>query len=304
MIEAMEWLNYHHLLYFWVVAKRGSIAEASKELRLAHPTISAQIHRLEGSLGDKLFERQGRRLVLTDFGHVALRYAEEIFSLGNEFVSTAKGRPSGRPSRLVVGITETLPKSIAYRMLEPVFRLENEVRLICREHRSTEAFMAELATHSIDVVLADAPAPAGTSVRAFSHPLGECGTAFFATRELANACRRKFPRSLEGVPFLLPGGNSTLRRTLEEWFDSLKIRPKVVAEFDDPALAKVAAEAGLGVVAAPDVVQDEIQKRYKLQLVGRAENVRQRFYAISVERKIRHPAVLAISDTARKHIFA
>ncbi len=300
----MEWLNYHHLLYFWVAAKRGSIAEASKELRLAPPTISAQINRLEDSLGEKLFERKGRNLVLTDFGRVALRYAEEIFSLGSEFLSTAKGRPSGRPSRLVVGITETLPKSIAYRILEPVFRLENEVRLICREDRSTEAFMGELALHAIDVVLADAPAPPGTAVRAFSHPLGECGTAFFATRELAKRWRRKFPLSLDGVPFLLPGSNSALRRTLEEWFDSLKIRPKIVAELDDPALAKIAAEAGLGVVAAPDVVQEEIQKRYKLHLVGRVEHVRQHFYAISVERKIRHPAVLAISDMARKHIFA
>ena len=304
MLESMEWLNYHHLLYFWVVAKRGSIAEASKELRLAQPTISAQIHRLEASLGDKLFERKGRRLVLTDFGHVARRYAEEIFSLGSEFLSTAKGRPSGRPSRLVVGILETLPKSIVYRILEPAFRHEPEVRVICREDRSVEAFMGELAMHTIDVVLADAPAPAGTSVRVFSHPLGECGTAFFATSELAKTCRRQFPRSLDGVPFLLPGGNSALRRTLEEWFDSLKIRPKVVAEFDDPALAKVVAAAGLGVFAAPDVVQEDIRKRYKLQLVGRVENVRQRFYAISVERKIRHPAVLAISDTARKHIFA
>ena len=300
----MDWLNYHHLLYFWVVAKQGSIAQASKELRLAPPTISAQIHRLEEVLGEKLFERKGRRLVLTEFGRVALRYAEEIFSLGREFLDTAKGRPSGRPIRLVVGISDVLPKSIVYRILEPAFRLEEDVRVICREDRSAEGFIGELAMHTVDVVLSDAPVGPGTSVRAFSHPLGECATAFFAAPELAKACRRRFPRSLDSVPFLLPGGNSVLRRALEEWFDSLKIRPKVVAEVDDPALAKIVAEAGLGVFAAPDVVEKEVRQRYKVRLVGRVEEVRQRFYAISVERKIRHPAVLAISDAARKHIFA
>lgn len=300
----MEWLNYHHLLYFWVVAKQGSIAQASRELRLAPPTISAQIHRLEGALGEKLFERKGRRLVLTEFGCVALRYAEEIFSLGREFLDTAKGRPSGRPIRLVVGISNVLPKSIVYRILEPAFRLEEDVRVICREDRSAEGFMGELAMHTVDVVLSDAPAGPNTSVRAFSHPLGECGTAFFAAPKLAKACRRWFPRSLDSVPFLLPGGNSALRRALEEWFDSLKIRPKVVAELDDASLAKIVAEAGLGVFAAPNVVEKEVRQRYKVQLVARVEEVRQRFYAISVERKIRHPAVLAISDAARKHIFA
>ena len=299
----MEWLNYHHFFYFWVVAKRGSITQASKELRLAHPTISAQIHRLEEVLGEKLFERKGRQLVLTEFGRVALRYADEIFSLGREFMDAAKGRPSGRPIRFVVGIADALPKSVVYRILEPAFLLKEDVRVICREG-STEGFMGELAMHTVDVVLSDAPAGPGTSVRAFSHPLGECGTAFFAAPDLAKACRRRFPRSLDGVPFLLPGASSALRRTMEEWFDSLSIRPKVIAEVDDAALAKIAGEAGLGVFAAPDVVEKEVRQRYKVQLIARAKEVRQRFYAISVERKIRHPAVVAISEAARKHIFA
>ena len=300
----MEWLNYHHFLYFWVVAKEGSIARASKELRLAHPTISAQIHRLEDVLGEKLFERQGRQLVLTDFGRVAQRYAEEIFSLGREFLETAKGRPSGRPIRLVVGISDALPKAIVYRILEPAFRLKEQVRVVGREDRSTEAFMGDLAMHAVDVVLSDAPAGPGSSVRAFSHLLGECGTAFFAAPELAKSCRRRFPRSLDGVPFILPGGNSGLRRELEQWFDSLNVRPKVVAELDDPALAKVVGEAGLGVFAVADVAEKEVLQRYNVQLVGRVEDLRHRFYAISLERKIRHPAVVAISDAARKHIFA
>lgn len=300
----MEWLNYHHLLYFWVVATQGSIAKASKELRLAHPTVSAQIHRLEDVLGEKLFERRGRQLVLTEFGRVALRYADEIFSLGREFMDTAKGRPSGRPLRLVVGISDALPKSIVFRILEPAFRLKEEVRVVCREDQSAEAFIGELAMHTVDVVLSDAPVGPGAAVRAFSHPLGECGTAFFAAPELAKTCRRRFPGSLEGVPFLLPGNNSTLRRSLEAWFDSHKIRPKVIAEVDDPALAKVVAEAGLGVFAVPDVVEKDVLQRYNVQFIGRVEEVRQRFYAISVERKIRHPAVVAISENARKDIFA
>ena len=299
----MDWLNYHHLLYFWVVAKEGSIARASKELRLAHPTISAQIHRLEDVLGEKLFERQGRGLVLTDFGRVAQRYAEEIFSLGREFLETAKGRPSGRPIRLVVGISDALPKAIVYRILEPAFRLKEQVRVVGREDRSTEAFMGELAMHAVDVVLSDAPAGPGSSVRAFSHLLGECGTSFFAAPELAKSCRKRFPRSLDGVPFILPGGNSGLRRELERWFDALNLRPKVVAELDDPALAKVVGEAGLGVFAVADVAEKEVLQRYNVQLVGRVEALRHRFYAISLERKIRHPAVVAISEAARTSIF-
>lgn len=300
----MEWLNYQHLLYFWVVAKEGSIAGASKELRLAHPTISVQIHALEEVLGAKLFERQGRGLVLTEFGRVAFRYAEEIFSLGREFLDTAKGRPSGRPLRLVVGASDSLPKSIVYRILEPAFRLDEQVRVIVREDRSAEAFMGELAMHAVDVVLSDAPAAPGTSVRAFSHPLGECGTTFFAAPELAKTCRRQFPRSLDGVRFLMPSTNSTLRRALEEWFNALDIRPNVVAEIEDLALAKVVGEAGFGVFAAPDVIEKDILKRYEVQVVGRVEALRQRFYAISLERKIRHPAVVAISEKARNEIFA
>jgi LysR family transcriptional regulator, transcriptional activator of nhaA len=299
----MEWLNYHHLLYFWTVAKEGSIVRASEELHLAHPTISGQIHRLEDVLGEKLFARKGRNLVLTDAGRVAFRYADEIFSLGREFVDTLKGRASGRQLRLVVGVSDVLAKSIVHRILEPAFSLKEDVRVICRENRSTEAFMADLAVHAVDVILSDTPAGPGTSVRAFSHPLGECGVSFFAARSFAQSLRRRFPQSLDGAPFLMPGGDSTLRRALDEWFDSQEIRPKIVAELDDTALARVLGEAGLGVFAAPDVVEDDVRRRYKVQLVGRAKDVRQRFYAISVERKIKHPAVLAICNVARKHIF-
>jgi LysR family transcriptional regulator, transcriptional activator of nhaA len=300
----MEWLNYHHLLYFWVVAKRGSIVAAGKELRLAHPTISGQIHRLEDALGQKLFTRHGRNLVLTDEGRVACRYAEEIFDLGREFLDTVKGRPSSRPVRLVVGVSDALAKSIVQRILEPVFGLGKDIQVVCRDDRSVEAFMGDLAQSEVDLVLSDAPAGPGSAVRAFSHLLGECGTAFFAAPALAKRLRRKFPRSLDGAPFMVPGADSTLRRALNVWFDTENIRPKIVAELDDVALAKILGETGLGVFAAPDVIENEVRKRYHVRVIGYAEKLRQRVYAISLERKIRHPAVVAICEVARKSIFA
>ncbi|MBI5511546.1 MAG: transcriptional activator NhaR [Deltaproteobacteria bacterium] len=300
----MEWLNYHHLLYFWVVAKEGSIVAAGKELRLAHPTISGQIHRLEEVLGQKLFERRGRNLVLTDDGRVAFRYAEEIFGLGREFLDTVKGRPGNRPVRLVVGISDALAKSVVQRILEPVFSLGNDIQVICRNDRSVEAFMGDLALNELDVVLSDAPAGPGSPVRAFSHLLGECGTAFFAAPALASRLRRRFPRSLDGMPFLAPGIGSTFRRALSEWLEAQEIRPRIVAELDDAALAKVFGESGRGVFAAPDVIEKEIRQRYHVQVVGRSAGLRQQVYAISLERKVKHPAVVAICEVARTSIFA
>jgi LysR family transcriptional activator of nhaA len=299
----MEWLNYHHLLYFWMVAKHGSITQASAELRLAHPTISGQIHRLEEVLGEKLFTRSGRRLVLTDSGRIAFRYADEIFALGQEFQETLKGRSTGKPLRLVVGVSDMIAKSMVHRILEPAFALRDKVRIILREARSADAFMGELAINAIDVVLADAPAGPGTPIRTFSHPLGDCGSSFFAAPQLARRCRRGFPRSLDGVPMLLPSSDSTFRRALNEWFQSHDVRPEIIAELDDLALASVLGETGLGVIAAPDVIEKELRMRYGLQLVGRAQEIRQRFFAISVERKIKNPGVAAICEVARKKIF-
>jgi LysR family transcriptional activator of nhaA len=299
----MEWLNYHHLLYFWVVARKGSIVRASEELRLAHPTISGQIRRLEESLGEKLFRRTGRRLELTEAGGVALRYADEIFTLGREFVDTVKGRASGRPLRLVVGVADVLPPSLVRRFLEPAFRLGNSIRIVCRADKSVEEFLAEMALHRVDVVIADGPAGPAIPVRAFNHLLGECGTSFFAAPKLAATIRRRFPRSLHAAPFLLPGAPSAVRRALEQWFDAQTIVPAVVAECDDSALAKDFGEDGMGVFAAPSVIEKEVLGRYRVRLVGRSEEVRQQFYAISVERKIKHPAVVAICEAARQSIF-
>jgi LysR family transcriptional regulator, transcriptional activator of nhaA len=300
----MKWLNYHHLLYFWMVAKHGSVTRASAELRLAHPTISGQIHRLEEVLGTKLFTRSGRNLVLTDAGRIAFRYADEIFALGQEFQDALDGRTTQQPLRLVVGVSDVIAKSIVHRILEPAFALRDKVRIVCREARTADAFMGELAVQAIDVVLADAPAGPGTPVRTFSHLLGECGTSLFASAKLARRCRRRFPASLDGLPVILPTSDSTFRRALDEWFRSLSIRPEVVAELDDLALAFVLGEKGIGVLAAPDVMVTELRQRYALQLVGRAKPIRQRFYAISVERKIRNPAVAAICEVARTKLFA
>ena len=300
----MEWLNYHHLLYFWMVAKHGSITRASAELHLAHPTISGQIHQLEHVLGEKLFERSGRHLVLTESGRVAYRYANEIFALGQEFQDTLKGRSTGQPLRLVVGVSDVIAKSIVHRILEPAFQLQDRVRIICREARSANAFMGELAVHGVDVVLADAPAGPGTPVRTFSHPLGDCGTSFFATPKLASRSRKRFPASLDGAPFLLPASESTFRRSLDQWFQSRDLRPEIVAELDDLALAFVLSAKAIGMIAAPDVMANELRQRYGLHLVGRAKDIRQRFFAISVERKIKNPAVTAICEVARKSVFA
>jgi LysR family transcriptional activator of nhaA len=299
----VDWLNYHHLLYFWVVAKEGSIVRAGEELRLAHPTISGQIHRLEENLGEKLFVRRGRQLVLTEAGRVAFRYADEIFSLGREFVDTLKGRASGKPLRLVVGVADVLPPSLVRRFLEPAFRLGHAVQIVCRADKSVEEFIAELALHRVDVVIADGPAGPGIPIRAFSHLLGECGTTFFAAGRLADSTRRKFPRSLDGTPFLLPGAPSAVRRALEQWFNAHDIHPRVVAEFDDSALAKDFGREGMGVFAAPTVIEGEVRQQYRVRVVGRSDAVRQQFYAISVERKIRHPAVAAVCEAARKDLF-
>jgi LysR family transcriptional regulator, transcriptional activator of nhaA len=300
----VEWLNYHHLLYFWVVAKEGSIARASVELRLAQPTISGQVRQLEQMLGDKLFVRKGRGLELTELGRVVFRYAEEIFSLGRELLDTVRGRVTSRPLRLVVGIVDVLPKAIVRLLLEPARKLDQPVRLMCREDRPLEEFLAELATYSLDVVLSDTPVEPGVQVRAFNHLLGECGTSFLADRRLVASHRRGFPRSLDGAPLLLPGPKSTIRRALDQWFYAQELRPAILGDFDDPALMNLFGEDGVGIVAAPTVLEGELRRRHHLEIVGRVETVRQRFYAISVERKLKHPAVIAICESARAELFA
>ncbi|MRG92892.1 transcriptional activator NhaR [Polyangium spumosum] len=298
----MEWLNYHHLLYFWVVAREGSIARASQELRLAQPTISGQIRALEEALGEKLFVRSGRHLVLTEVGRVVFRYADDIFSLGRELLDTVKGRPTGRPLRFVVGIADVVPKHIAHRLLEPALALEEPVRMVCREDKA-DRLLAELALHNLDMVITDAPLGAGMKIKAYSHLLGECGVSFLAAPSVSLDPRRPFPACLDGAPFLLPAEGTMLRRSLEQWFESERIRPRVVGEFDDSALIKVFGQAGAGVVVAPSVIEKEVEGQYDLRIVGSTDAVKERFYAITGERKIKNPATNAVASVARKQIF-
>jgi LysR family transcriptional activator of nhaA len=294
----MDWLNYHHLLYFWTAAREGSIVRASEKLRLAQPTVSGQIRKLEEALDLRLFERVGRGLVLTDAGRQIYRYAEEIFTLGQEVLDTARGYRAGRPLRLVVGVTDVLPKLVAYRLIAPALREIEDVELVCVEG-PPERLLAELAIFGVDLVLSDAPFSRQIRVRAYNHLLGRCPISFFGTAEFARKYRRDFPRSLDGAPMLLPSASAAIRPLLERWFESLEIRPLVRGEFHDSALMKVFGQAGSGLFCAPTVIEDEVKQQYRVKLIGRTEEVQESFYAISVQRKIKHPAVLAISAAAR-----
>jgi len=299
----MEWLNYHHLHYFWVVAREGGLLPAGKVLRVSHPTLSAQIHALEDKLGEKLFSKVGRRLVLTERGRVVYRYADEIFTLGREMVDSIKGRGDSHALRLDVGIADVVPKLVVRRLLQPALGLAEPVHLVCHED-SFENLLADLALHSLDIVISDAPVPSGSNVRAYHHLLGETGVAFFAAKSLANAYAKGFPGSLNGAPLLLPMENLSLRRYLNVWFERHGIRPRIIAEFEDSALLKVFGADGVGIFPAPQVIEKEVCAQYGVEILGLADGVRERFYAISSERKLKHPAVLAISNAARHEIFS
>ena len=298
----MAWLNYHHLLYFWTVARLGSIARACEELHLTQPAISAQIRALERSLGERLFTKRGRNLVLTETGELVYRYADEIFSIGRELQATLAGRPSGRPLRFRVGVVDAMPKLVVHRLLEPALKLDQPVRLTLREDEP-DRLVAELAIHALDLVLSDAPVPPTVRVRAFSQLLGECGVTIFGTAALASAHRRRFPRSLDGAPFLAPTEHTALRRSLDQWFAAQRVQPAIVAEIQDSADLKVFGQSGLGLFAAPSVVEREVVRQYGVRVVGRIDAIRERFYAISADRKITHPAVTAICAAARAELF-
>lgn len=293
----MDWLNYHHLLYFWTVAREGSIAKASQQLHLAQPTISGQIRMLEESLGERLFARAGRNLVLTDRGRLVFDYANEIFSLGRELMDTLRDRPTGRPLRVQVGLADAVSKLVAYRLLDPALKLEQPVHIICREGRP-EDLVADLARHNLDMVLTDAPISPGLKIKAFNHLLGDSGLTVFGTAALAKAHRRTFPSSLDGAPVLLPTAATLVRRSLDQWFAQIHVRPRIVAEFDDGALAHTFGQAGVGLFVGPTVTEAEVRRQFGVSVVGRISEVRERVYAISVERRLKHPAVVAISDAA------
>jgi len=298
-----EMLNYKHLHYFWVVAKAGSIVRASEKLHLTPQTISGQLSLLDEQLGEALFSRVGRNLELTETGRLVLSYAEEIFSLGGEMEEMLRNLPEDRPLVFKVGVADVVPKSIAYRLLAPALQLPEPVRIICREG-SVDSLLAELAVHRVDLVIADSPIPSSINVRGFNHPLGDCGVTFFATPELAKKLGNNFPDNLNLMPLLVPGEMTVTRNRLIEWLDGQHIYPRIVGEFDDSALMKAFGRTGTGVFIAPTPIAEEVKKQYGVVVVGETNEIREQFFAISVERKISHPAVSAITETAREWLFS
>ena len=298
----MDWLNYHHLRYFWTVAKEGGLRQAAEKLNVSQPSISAQISELEQMLGEKLFRRQGRANVLTDAGQTTLRYADEIFNLGRELTNAIKQGPSVQTLRLHVGVADALPKSITHEILKPVFAMARPVHLICREGKTGE-LIGHLAAHRLDIVLADEPASGASTGKVFNHHLGEFSVTFCAAPTLAAKLKSGFPQSLHGAAGLLPGESTALRRSLEKWFRSIHVQPRVVADFDDGALMKVVAAEGRGFVAIPTVVVAEAKTRYGLVPIGSTPLCVDNVYAITAERRLTHPAVTLITESARR-LFA
>lgn len=298
-----DWLNYHHLYYFWTVAREGSITKASEKLHLAQPTVSGQLKTLEESFGEKLFIRSGRQLVLTDAGHTVFRYADEIFTIGRELVDTVRERRTDQSLRLVVGLPQVLPKLIAFRLLQPVLMMETKVQLVCREGPLMD-LLSRLAAHELDVVFADSPATALVSVKAFSHALGECGIGIFGVPSLCLRYQKGIPRSLNDAPFIMPTEGTLMRRSIEQWISEAGICPEVIGEMDDTALMKVFAEAGTGFIPAPLAITKELKSQFGLDLLLQIPNGVERFYAITLQKRMQHPAVLAISRSAMTGLFA
>lgn len=298
----MTWLNYHHLHYFWVVAREGTIQQASQQLHVGQPAISTQLHQLELSLGQKLFRRSGRRLELTEAGRTVFRYAEQIFSLGREMTDVLKSGEVATGSKFVVGVADAMPKLMVRRLLEPALQLSSDLRLVCVEN-DLGTLLTDLGRQSLDLVLADSPLTPTGGVRAFNHLLGQSGVGLFGTPQLVARVRTDFPASLNRVPLLLPGRNTALRRSLESWLESRNVSPLIRGEFDDKALLKAFGQTGEGLFPGTLAIADEICRQYEVELAGELEGVVEHFYAISVERRIRHPAVLAISSSAKSTIF-
>ncbi len=299
----MTQLNLKHLRYFWAVASHGTIAQASKILHLTPQTISGQLSELERQFGTKLFKKAGRNLVLTDSGRMVFNYADEIFRLSSELQDVLEGRSPGSQLTLNVGIAMVVPKLLAYRILAPVLQLNEPVLLSCHEAPFVD-LMADLSVHKLDIVLADSPLSPALNIRAYNHPLGESGISFFARESEVRQYREDFPNSLDGAPMLMPTQSSALRRSLELWFERIKVRPRMVAEFEDRALMKAFGEAAAGIFTTPTAVERDVLNKYSVTVIGRTEEVKERFFAISAERKIKHPAVAAITESARLDLFS
>lgn len=291
----MEWLNYHHLLYFWVVAREGSVARAATRLGLAQPTISGQIHALERETGQKLFARSGRNLVLTETGQMVFRYAEEIFTLGRELGDMLKGHAAANIARVQVGAADVIAKQVVFRLLQPVMRARAGTRLVVREGKS-DRLVADLAIHALDAVITDAPLAPTIKVRAHCHPLGESPLVVYGTPKLHARLARNFPASLDGAPFLVPSEGTQTRRTLDQWFADRDWRPSIVGEFDDAGVLEAFGRAGEGLFAAPALVDEEMREGQRVKALGTLEGAVERYYLVTLERTLRDPALMAIHD--------
>lgn len=295
-------INYKHLHYFWMVAKEGGVARASKRLHITPQTISGQLSLLEEYLGVELFKRVGRNLELTETGRMILSYSDEIFSLGNELEEALHHLPEGRPQLFRVGIVDVVPKSLAHRILKPALQISEPIRMICKE-ASIDDLLAELSVHHLDLVLADRPIPSTVNARGYSHRLGECPVSFFATREIKKQLKGKFPECLYGAPLLLPSTGTHLRSNLDQWIDKHHIHPRIIAEFDDSALMKAFGQEGAGIFIAPAVIQTEVERQHNVVAIGQTNEVTEQFYAISTARYVSHPVISAVIEVAHKSLF-
>jgi len=295
-------INYKHLYYFWSVAREGGVARAADKLNLTPQTVSGQLSLLEQYFGVDLLTKVGRNLELTETGRLALSYADEIFSLGSELEESIHQLPKQRQRLFRVGVVDVLPKSITHRILEGALNLPEPVRMTCRE-ASIDTLLSELTIHKLDLVLADRPLPATVSTRGYSHKLGACGVSFFATDKLFAELEGEFPQCLNGAPILLPGAGTELRNSIDRWLDKHRIYPRMVAEFDDSALMKAFGQEGAGVFIAPAAIEAEVERQYKVTAIGQIDEVQEQFYAISIERRITHPVVSAVLESARESLF-
>jgi LysR family transcriptional activator of nhaA len=298
----MNQLNYKHLRYFWAVAKTGSMARAAQQLHLTPHTISGQLSEFKDVLGVELFRRSGRNLELTDAGRRILSYAEDIFTLGDELLDVLHDHTAKRTLPFRVGIADSVSKSVAYRLVEPALKLKDTVRLVCREGRLTP-LLAELAIHRLDMIIADRPMPTNLNVRGYSHLLGESGLTVFGTSLLAAELSGGFPAKLDNAPFLLPGEDVAIRPKLIQWLEAEGLRLRIVGEFDDSALVKSFGQAGAGLFVAPTAIAEHVCEQYRVVEIGRIDSVVEHLYAITTERRLTHPAVMAISKAARQDVF-
>lgn len=298
----MNSINYKHLYYFWIVAKEGGIARASESLHLTPQTISGQLRLLEDSLGTELFERSGKRLILTPAGEIAMHYAEEIFLIGAELKNVITNQQGDKPLSLCVGVTDAVPKLIAHVLIQPALKGDSAVRMKCYEDK-LEVLLADLALHKLDVIISDRMLPNNSHIKAYNHRLGESKIVLFGNKQLVKRYKKGFPKSLNSAPLLLPTFDSAVRAPIEQWFRECNIRPDVICEFEDSALMKAFGQGGVGLFPGPEVIQNEIMRQYEVFPLGILDTVTEQFYAISADRKLKHPSVVIISDIAKHQIF-